>query len=168
MQKLIVVLVLICSGFTVLAQEIRIGRIDTKAVFDAMPENLRIHQEIDSINAEYQVALSKLESEYQSKVSNFLADKDNLLQSIQEVRMLEIDQLQQRIKNFREVAAKDLQTLQENKMKPIIEKINKAIQTIGDRGGFIYIYDTSQGNILYYSPSKCLDILPMVKAELGI
>jgi len=168
MQKLLVAIALLFSGLTLFAQEIRIGRIDTKAVFEAMPENLKAQQEIDSISAEYQVALSKLESEYQSKVSNFLADKDNLLQSIQEVRMLEIDQLQQRIQNFREMAAKDLQSLQESKTKPILERINKAIQAVGDREEFVYIYDSSLGNILYYSPTKCVDILPLVKAELGI
>lgn len=168
MQKLFVALSLFCAIISVSAQEIKIGRIDMKAVFEAMPEKMKVQQEIDSINAEYQAALSKLENEYQSKVSNFLADKDNLLQSIQEVRILEIDQLQQRIQNFREMAAKDLQSIQENKVRPILDKVNVAIQAVGEKEGFTYIFDLSAGNILFFSPSQCVDVLPLVKKELGI
>ena len=91
-----------------------------------------------------------------------------LEKNIAEARAQEIDQLQQRIQNFREMAAKDLQTQQQAKVAPIIEKINKAIQAVGEKEGFTYIYDISQGNILYFNPTQCIDVLPLVKKELGL
>jgi outer membrane protein len=66
------------------------------------------------------------------------------------------------------MAAKDLQTQQQAKVAPIIEKINKAIQAVGEKEGFTYIYDISQGNILYFNPTQCIDVLPLVKKELGL
>ena len=45
--------------------------------------------------------------------------------------------------------------------------INKAIQAVGEKEGFTYIFDLSQAGILYFSPQQCDDVFPFVKAELG-
>lgn len=150
------------------AQTFKFGNINMGEVFEAMPERAQVQKDMEDLQAKYESELTKMSEEYQNKVSGFLAEQENLEKNIAEARAQEIDQLQQRIQNFREMAARDLQTQQQTKIAPIIEKINKAVQAVGEKQGFTYIFDLSQGNILFVSQSQCVDVLPLVKAELGI
>lgn len=169
MFKKIILLAAICvMPLVALAQAPKFGNVNMAEVFNVMPERLQIQQELEKLQSNYETELTKMGDEYQKKVADFIAVQDSLDKGIAEARAQEIDQLQQRIQTFREMAAKDLQTQQQNKMAPVIDKINKAIQAVGEKNGFTYIFDLSNGNILYFSPSQCVDVLPLVKAELGI
>lgn len=157
-----------CAMLAVTASAQKFGNINMGGIFEIMPERAQIQKEMEDLQAKYETELSKMGDEYQKKVQDFMAERDNLEKNIADARAQEIDQLGQRIQNFREMAAKDLQTQQESKVAPIIDKINKAIQAVGEKEGFTYIFDLSQGNILFFSPSQCVDVLPLVKKELGI
>ena len=157
-----------CALLSVSAYAQKFGNINMGDVFESMPEKAQVQKEMEELQSKYETELSKMGDEYQKKVSDYVAEQDKLEKNIAEARAQEIDQLQQRIQNFREMAAKDLQSQQQSKVAPIIEKINKAIQAVGEKEGFTYIFDLSQGNILYFSPSQCIDVLPLVKKELGI
>ena len=158
----------VCAMLAITASAQKFGNINMSEVFEAMPEKAQVQKDMEALQAKYETELSKMGDEYQKKVSDYLAEQEGLEKNIAEARAQEIDQLQQRIQNFREMAAKDLQTQQQAKVAPIIEKINKAIQAVGEKEGFTYIYDVSQGNIVYFSPTQCIDVLPLVKKELGL
>lgn len=166
MKKLLIIAA--CAMLAVTASAQKFGNINMGNVFEIMPERAQIQKEMEDLQAKYETELSKMGDEYQKKVTDYMAEKDNLEKNIADARAQEIDQLGQRIQNFREMAAKDLQGQQEAKVAPIIDKINKAIQAVGEKEGFTYIFDLSQGNILFFSPSQCVDVLPLVKKELGI
>lgn len=166
MKKLMIIAALAMVTLTASAQ--KFGNINMGEIFDAMPERAQVQKEMEDLQAKYETELTKMGDEYQKKVSDFVAEQDKLEKNIAEARAQEIDQLQQRIQNFREMAAKDLQGQQQAKVAPIIDKINKAIQAVGEKEGFTYIFDLTQGNILFYSPAQCVDVLPLVKKELGI
>lgn len=167
MKKFIIAAVLCIATMTGYAQN-KFGNINMGQVFESMPERATIQKEMEDMQAKYEAELQKMGEEYQKKVSDFVAQQDSLEKNIAEARAQEIEQLQQRIQQFREMAAKNLQEEQQKRVAPIIEKINKAIQAVGEKQGFTYIFDTSAGNILYFSPSQCVDVLPLVKTELGI
>ena len=166
MKKIFTLAVCAMMAMTAFAQ--KFGNINMSEVFEMMPEKAQVQKDMEALQAKYETELSKMGDEYQKKVSDYLAEQEGLEKNIAEARAQEIDQLQQRIQNFREMAAKDLQSQQQAKVQPIIEKINKAIQAVGEKEGFTYIYDISQGNILYFNPTQCVDVLPLVKKELGI
>lgn len=163
-----IMLFAVCAMLAITASAQKFGNINMGEVFESMPERAQIQKEMEDLQAKYETELSKMGDEYQKKVSDYVAEQDKLEKNIAEARAQEIDQLQQRIQNFREMAAKDLQTQQQSKVAPIIDKINKAIQAVGEKEGFTYIFDLSANNILYFSPSQCVDVLPLVKKELGI
>ena len=167
MKKILIIAACALMAVTTASAQ-KFGNINMGEVFDAMPKRAQVQKEMEDLQAKYESELSKMGDEYQKKVSDYLAEQETLEKNIADARAQEIDQLQQRIQNFREMAAKDLQQQQQSKVAPIVEKINKAIQSVGEKEGFTYIFDLSQGNILYFSPSQCVDILPLVKKELGI
>jgi len=168
MKKILLAAVFCFAAIAANAQTFKFGNINMNEVFEAMPERAQVQKEIEDLQSKYESELSKMSEEYQNKVSTYLAEQEKLEKSIAEARAQEIDQLQQRIQQFRDMAARDLQTQQQQKVAPIIEKINKAVQAVGEKNAFTYIFDISAGNILFISQTQCVDVLPLVKAELGI
>nr|HMU05608.1 OmpH family outer membrane protein [Saprospiraceae bacterium] len=54
----------------------------------------------------------------------------------------------------------------EELLKPIQDKVNQAIKDVAAENGFLYIFDSSQGLVLYADPTA--DASKLVKAKLGI
>ena len=56
-------------------------------------------------------------------------------------------------------------TLEAQLLSPMIERARLAIEELGASEGFTYIFDTSTGGTVWNGGT---DVLPMVKAKLGI
>ena len=52
--------------------------------------------------------------------------------------------------------------------KPITDKADKAIKEVGKENGFIYVFDLSGGQLIYYDETKSTNILTLAKAKLGL
>lgn len=145
----------------------KFGNIDMAQLFKLLPESKTIENELAQIKAAYDNEIQKMGEDYQIKVSDFVAVQQTLDPNIAEARAQEIEQLQQRIQQFREKAAQSLREKREALTAPLIERVSQAIQTVGDKYGYTYIFDLKQAGIMYFSPQQCDDVFPLVKAELG-
>ena len=52
-------------------------------------------------------------------------------------------------------------------LKPLLDRAEAAIKTVAKENGYSYIFDSSKGGAVLYSPES-EDVLPLVKAKLGI
>jgi Outer membrane protein len=150
------------------AQTFKFGNINSAEIFDLMPEKAAIQKDMDALNSKYEKELQKMGEEYERKVSDLVAAKDSLPENIRTRRAQEIGELEQRIQNFRQVASQDFQKQQQQKLAPVFDKISKAIKEVGAENGFTYIFDLSNTGILYYSEQNTVNVLPLVKAKLGL
>ncbi|MCF0179419.1 MAG: OmpH family outer membrane protein [Bacteroidales bacterium] len=150
------------------AQTLKLGYFDSKAIFESIPEKSQIQKEIENLQAAFEVEESMMLEEYKAKVAKFLEEKDRLNENIAEARAQEIDQLQQRIEQFRERCAKELKATQESLLAPLLEKISLSIRSIGENYGFACIFDISEGGVAFISPSMCEDCTELIKSDLGI
>jgi outer membrane protein len=145
----------------------KFGNIDMAQLYRLMPESKAIENELEQIKAAYDNEIQKMGEDYQIKVSDFVAVQQTLDPNIAEARAQEIEQLQQRIQQFREKAAQSLREQREAKTAPLIQRVSQAILTVGEKYGYTYIFDLKQAGIMYFSPEQCDDVFPLVKAELG-
>jgi Skp family chaperone for outer membrane proteins len=51
-------------------------------------------------------------------------------------------------------------------LQPIITRADNAIKTVAEEQGFIFVIDG--GLLLYTDEKKCTNMLPLVKAKLGV
>lgn len=177
MHKRILTLILcLCSClFAVQAQSeapeslqvVRYGNIDMAQVYRLLPENQAIEEQLSELQAAYDNELQKMGEDYQLKVNSFVSVQQSLDPNIAEARAQEIEQLQQRIQQFRERAAQSLKDKRKELVAPVIKRVSEAVQAVGQKYGYTYIFDLSQAGILYFSPQQCDDVFPLVKAELG-
>ena len=118
MKKLIVLLLMILP-LGAIAQEVKIAFVKTQEVFMAMPEVSGMEKQMADLNEKYRVELKQMQDEYQKKYSDFVAQQDSLTENIKLRRMQEIQDIQERMDNFVQVAQQDVQKKQQELLQPI-------------------------------------------------
>ena len=156
--------VLMCSSAS-FARE-KFGYLNIDEILQIMPEREEAIKKIDAETAQYETILSNLRDELTKKYTAFQQEQETMSEGIKAMRLKEISDLDQRTKTFYEEASQNLQKLQAQVMQPVEEKLTKAIKTVGEENGFTSIIDVRAA--LYLSPTKMIDVAPLVKAKLGI
>ena len=85
---------------------------------------------------------------------------------IKQTKEREIQDLQTRIETFNQQAQQDLADKENELTAPVIEKAKKAVEAVAKENGYTYIFNSSQGMLLYADPGD--DITTLVKKKLGI
>lgn len=167
MLKKILLAVAVALPMFASAQTVKIGIVDTNAVFQAMPETTAAQTKLQEIQKKYQDEFTRLEDEYKRMVDDLQKMKEDELPAIRERKTREISDYQQKIQAFMQSADNDIQQQQAGLMAPIATKMKEAIESVGKENGYAMIQNYSPDQILYYA-SPVEDITPLVKAKLGL
>lgn len=172
MKKIHVTLVagamfLFVFGATSFAQQ-KIGHINTQEVLQLMPERDSAAKVFDKFSEEINKNFESMKVEYNNKAETFTKQKDSLSPFIRDAKQQELVDMQGKIQNFQAVAQQELDKKQNELMAPIIEKLKKAIKDVAEEHKFTYVIDSYSGSLLYLPEDESLNLLPLVKAKLGI
>lgn len=166
MKKLIALLLMILPfAGVVSAQDAKIAFVNTTDVINSMPEFSDMKKKMEELNAKYQKELETMQGEFQKKYSDFVAQQDSMTENIKVRRMQEIQDMQQRMDNFVQVAQQDVNKQQQDLIVPIQQKMADAIKAVGSEQGYTYIIDPQ---VLLYTGPNAIDATPMVKTKLGL
>jgi outer membrane protein len=168
-MKKIILLAALFFGLssTAVAQQ-KIGHIDTDALVGMMPEAKAAEAELKRYSEQLQKDLTDMETELETKIAAFRQNEQMMTTVTREAKAQELQQLQQRIQEFSQRAQQDLQNKQVELLQPIFEKASKAIEDVAREKGFAYILDSSQSKAVVVFAEGGEDIMPLVKAKLGI
>ncbi|MCM1519389.1 MAG: OmpH family outer membrane protein [Lachnoclostridium sp.] len=161
MIKRLLIAIMIALPMSLFAQ--KYGVINTQALMESMPEIKTINEQIQASTTKYEEEFSKLQTEFQKKFEEFQALEESTPQTIKERRMQEMQELENKINQFRQTAQQDLQRQQQQLMAPVQEQVMKAIQTIGEEGGYTFIFENM---IPVYIGKDVTDVTDAVKARL--
>ncbi|MDR0371372.1 MAG: OmpH family outer membrane protein [Prevotellaceae bacterium] len=167
LKKLLLVALFAIPCIAVTAQTPKFGHVNSQEILMAMPEIATIEKEVGELGTIYENELLKLREEYNAKITEYQEKQATMHESIKQVRQGEIAEMEQRIMTFNQQASQDLQKKQQELLVPVIEKIKKAIDEIGNENAFSYIFDLSSQSVLY-SGKDVQDITELVKTKLGI
>ena len=163
-----IALVLLCAlPFSLMAQEVKLGHVNSQEILTLMPERAVIEKTINDLQSQWEKELVKMREEYYAKVKEFQEKQATMPESIKQARQSEISEIEQRIATFNQTASTDLQKKQQELFSPVIEKVKKAITEVGAEGNYLYIFDLSTQSIIYQSP-KSNDVTPLVKKKLAL
>lgn len=161
-------LVLISEGL--FAQSpIKLGHIDSRLVFAAMPESDSATKQLEREAAIMQQTLEELQVEFNKKFDEYqrLSNDPNTSRVILNSKEEELQSLNQRSQNFQQQAEQSIAEKRQQLFQPIQEKAIKAVNEVAAENGFTYIFDTAGGMIVYTAPES-QDILPLVKTKLNL
>ncbi len=149
------------------AQAQKFGHIDLQALVQVMPERKTAETEYNAFQGELEDMLGEMQKDYQGLLAEFEALGETASEIKRSAKIEEIQGLQQRIQNYQATAQQQLQAKQGELLQPVFTKAEEAIAAVAKEKGLIYVFDTGQKIVLYKS-NESLDILPLVKAKLGI
>jgi outer membrane protein len=172
MKKLLVSLLLtgfIAAGTGFSQATLKLGHIDSQALFTSMPESDSAQKKLEKSAQQMQTTLEQLQVEFNKKYEEYtkLTTDNTTSDLILRTKEEELQSLQQRIQTFQQQAEQDITAQRTALFKPIQEKALAAVNQVAAENGFTYIFDKAAGVLVYSAPDS-QDILPLVKAKLGL
>ena len=169
-MKLFLLVAFFFAAFTVSAQTtkaVKLGHINTAELLSLMPEMKKAQDSLTAKDAEIRNQLAEMQKEYERLMQEYQANQSTYTDLARTAKEQEIQQTIERIQTFQNLAQQEMGKTQETLLKPIMDKANQAIQAVGKENGFTYIFDLSNGSVLYVA-DDAIDVLPLVKKKLGI
>ena len=108
-----------------------------------------------------------MQNEYNKKYSDYITYQGSLAENIKLRRMQELTELENRMQEFMEMAQKDIELQEKDKLEPLRKRIKDAIHAVGIEQNYTIIYDLADSGIAFLSP-RAVDANPYVKQKLGI
>jgi outer membrane protein len=170
-MKKLTLLVLITFGMmgssaTFAQSKIKLGHIDFATLYSMMPGLDSVRVVFEAYNKNVQDQFTAMQTELENKYNDYVANMETMSDIIRSTKEAEINDLRERMDSFEVTATQDLQKKEVQLTSPIIEKARKAVEEVATENGYSYIFNSTEGLLLYAQPSD--DVMDMVKAKLKI
>ncbi|WP_430810684.1 MULTISPECIES: OmpH family outer membrane protein [unclassified Carboxylicivirga] len=165
--KLIVIVVAVAFAGKVEAQELKFGHVNIQELVQQLPDKVAADKQLQAEATKLQEQLQVMQKDLQAKYSDYMTSRDTLPDLIRATKEKEIQDYEQRMQQYSQMAQQTLGQKEGQLLQPIITKVQKAIDEVGQENGLIYIFDISTQVVVYHS-NKSIDCAPLVKAKLGV
>jgi outer membrane protein len=162
------VIMVIFAGQDVMAQNLKFGHINRNELIQAMPEFDSARVKLEKLSTELSNTAELLQVELNNKYETYLKEGKNLTDLVRQTKEQELQDAQKRLTDFQTNAQTQIQEKQVALFAPVTEKADKAIKEVGKENGYIYIFDLSQQQIIYFDEAKSTNVMPLAKAKLGL
>ncbi len=157
MKKFSCVILLLVASVIPSSAQMKIGYINSEAIMQQLSEAQDAQKQLDAISTDWQAELTKMQTDLQHRFEDY--DKKKLVMS--DKRRAEVEKelqdLERKMVDFRTSkfgANGELFTKQNELMKPVQDKLFKAVKDVADEGGYDYVFDKSSTTLLMYSNEK--------------
>ena len=149
------------------------GRVDLTAIIPNMPEYQEAEKNLAEYGKDLQDQLEQMQVEFNQKLADYQKNANTYSDAIRQTKESELQQLDQRLREFQQIAYQDLQKKQNELMAPIIEKANNAVNAVAKEGGYIAIFNTegdmaASAGLAYFDPEQLTNITEAVAKKLGV
>lgn len=167
MKKILSAIVALCliGQVNAFAQK-KFGHIDAAALVESMPEKKKAQTDMETYAKGLQEQLRIMSAEFDKKYQDYMAQEGSMTELVKQTKAKELEDLNNRIKDFQTKAQDDIAKKEQELMAPIIDKARKAIEAVAKEKGINYVFDSSAGVLLVKDETE--DMLSAVKKHLNI
>ncbi|MCG8578625.1 MAG: OmpH family outer membrane protein [Bacteroidales bacterium] len=165
--KVLVVIAAVAFAGKVQAQDLKFGHVNIQQMVSELPDKVAADKELQAEATKLQEQLQVMQQDLQGKYEEYMSQRDSLPDLIRATKEKEIQDYEQRMQQYSQMAQQTLGQKEQQLLQPIIMKVQKAIDEVGQEQGLIYIFDISTQVVVYHS-DKSVDCAPLVKAKLGV
>lgn len=156
--------VLIMSATSASAQ--KFGCVDVQEILLEMPGLDAVQTQLQTFYQELMGQLEIMQVEQNKKFDEYQKTSATMSEAVKRDKEREIASLSQRMQEFQQQAQLDLSSKEQELTKPLVDKIDAAIEKVSKANGIIAVFNV---NVLeYFDKNALTDVGPMVKKELGI
>jgi len=161
-------LVLLCSVHA--SAQVKIAYFNSEAIMKQLPDAQDAQKQLDQFVADWQQELNKMQDEWKKRFDEY--DKRKLIMTEQRRADTEreLREMDQKIVDYRTLKFGqngDLFNKQNELMKPVQDRVFKAVQDVAREDGYDYVFDKSGDILLMYANEK-YDLTQKVFAKLKV
>jgi outer membrane protein len=161
-------LLALCVGIA--SSQAKIGYVDSQALMQKLPEGQDAQRQLDALVAQWQGEITKMQNEWQKKYEEY--DKKKLIMSDQtraeaEQELVTLEKKVTDYRNQKFGPNGEMFTKQNDLLKPVQDRIFKAIQDVALEDSYDYVFDKSGQILLLYANDK-YDLTPEVLQKLQV
>jgi len=146
----------------------KFGYCNSVALLAELPEVKQADSDLKAFQTQLTKKGQEMVQEYQAKATEL--DRKQKQGTISpkdfEAQAAKLKEDEETISKYEQKVYDDLAKKREEMYKPILEKVNKAMQEVAKENGYLLVFDTSTQVLLYADES--LDVTKLVQAKLGI
>lgn len=148
--------------------DIRFAHVDNERLIRALPDTDSAFAQIEKLRTQLIGELEELQVEFNNKLNTYQTESTNWSEMVRSARENELNTMNQNIENFTAMAQQQMQERQAALLRPIYEKVQRAIRSVAQENGFIYVFDVSEGGggLLYVDEERSTNIFDLVLAKL--
>lgn len=165
-MKIILLLIGFIALTTVSIAQSKTAHINYNQLVLSMPETKKADSILNALTLNYQAELTRLESEYKTKVEKYQKEELTLPEATKQLRLKELKDAEATYANFKEAAQKDISSKDKILFDPIFEKAKKTVTDVATSKGYDYVIDSSKGQYVYMNPKD--DLMELVKKKMGL
>ena len=152
--------------FVTTAQAQKFGYINSSAILAEMPAVKEADANLEALQKQLQKKGQQMLQELQTKYQELQqkVERGELSPKQQEEEATKLRAEEQKIAQFEQEMVAQIQTKREELLKPILDKVNTAIQDVAADEGYQFVFDAAV--LLYATPEQ--DVSTKVKAKLGM
>jgi outer membrane protein len=141
-KTLLIAAVMMLGAGTMNAQ-VKTAHIDVQELLSKMPEMTSAKAQLEKLNKTFETEYSTMVTEYQTKMKKYESEAETATKEMNETRAKEMQDMGQRIQQYRDNAQKQLQDKETEIVKPIMDKAKAAIVKVAKAKGYQYVMDAS-------------------------
>ena len=165
LKTLVLAAALLIGSTSFMNAQSKVAHINTQELVASMPATKAAQAEIEKLSKTYQAEIQTMGTEYQNKIKQYDAEAATQTNEENQKRAVEVQGMEQSIRQYQQQAQQDIQKKEFDLLKPITERAKAAIQKVARAQGFTYVLDSTQGQGVILADGK--DLMADVKKELG-
>lgn len=166
MKKILLSLLLFVLPLLASAQEFRFAYFDYDAVLTSMTDYKKAQIDMQALRTQYDAETKRSEDDFNQKYDEFLDGQRSFAPSIFRKRQAELQELLDKNIAFKKETEKLLADAEEEALAPVKQRLNAALQQIGQAGGYAFIMRGTAEQLPYVDASKGIDITEQLKEAL--
>ncbi len=165
-KKVLLLLFVVLFAVSANAQSIKFGYFSYDVALKSMPGYSLAKHKLDDMRAQYDAEMKRSEDEFNKKYEEFLDGQRDFAPSILEKRQAELRELMEKNLAFKENVKKLLSQAEQDAYAPLKNKLNLALQHIGQAKGYSFILNTDNNAMPFINVADGEDISTELKGQL--
>lgn len=154
----------ICVAYSAQAQG-KLGYTNVDYILNYMPEVKGVDSELKAYKTQIENSLKSKTEDLQKKFEDYQKKGATMAESVRADKEKELQTMKQSLDEFALNAENDLRAKEAKLLKPLYDKIQKAIEKIAKENAYTYIFNSTA---LLYGPVGEGDVSNLVFKEMGI
>lgn len=145
------------------------GHLNYGNVLTLMPEVKQADAQLEVFQKELVSKGERMAVEFRGNVAKFMTEQQSgiLSPKEQQTKREALEKEQVAIEAYEQEIQRQVNLKREELLKPLTDKLDKAIEAVAKANGFTLVFDTGAFNAVLFG-DESIDLFPMVKKELGV